>query len=329
MKRYKSPSATAILMSELPMVLLTVSLGSAIIGVAAFFLSTQFWIIFLFPTALGFLGGALVKWQVKGAKLGNPTSAALVGLFAGLLIFSVFFVSDYFYFRHISTQQLAADAAYLGMTPSDLLDELLILETGSGGFLGFLKIHAREGITISQVADPIDEGIVITGAWVYVYHLVEAALIIGITTAIAVDAARQPYCAHCRNWIEKHIRLGHVANEQSAEFREALRLGSVNSVVNLLQKDQYPGPPYLDVVLGRCENSASCEGVLTLRQTSKGRYGSSSHKILDRYLVSPREADYLVNATRSPLDWEPGETSNLGMFGDEGAKSKDGGEGSP
>jgi hypothetical protein len=311
MKPYQAPHGVSIPTSELFMVLLTVVLGGTIIGIVAYIISTMFWVIILFPAVMGLVGGVLLKWQIKGAKLGSPAYAVLVGLFAGLMIFSIYFVSDYFYFRHVTTQELAADAAYYGLPSSELLDELLRFETGSGGYLGFLKLNMREGIWISRVGIPMDSGFVITGAWVFVYHLIEAALVIGITAKMAFDAGKQPFCAKCRDWIDQNVHLGFVPHKQSLGYQETLRIGNINAVGSLLQEDAPPKKPYLEVLVGRCEQSASCEGVLTLRQASRGRYGSTHYKVLDRYTVTPREVDYLVNATRSPLDWEPSAASKL------------------
>ena len=327
MKRYQPPSASSLPMSELTMVLLTVCLGGAVIGVLAYIVSNYLWLIFLFPLAVGFLGGALVKWQIKGAKLGNPVVAALIGLFAGMLIYSIFFASGYVHFRMEAEKQLAADAAYFGLSPSELLNELLIYETGSGGFLGFLKIVEREGVEISQVTDPSDRGLAITGTWVYLYYLIEAGLIVGVTTSFAHDAGRQPYCPNCKNWIDKNVRLGYVAKENRAEFQEALRLGSLSSIIHLFQKDPQSRAPNLDVVLGQCEKPSRCDSVLTMRQTTKGRYGSSRHKVFARYWVTPREAEQLINATSSPLDWEPGVPSKPAFFASIGDQSKETEEG--
>jgi hypothetical protein len=327
MKPYQPPSASFLPMSELTMVLLTVGLGSAVIGVVAYVLSIYLWLIILFPLAVGALGGTLVKWQVKGAKLGNPTIAAFIGLFAGMLIYSIFFASDYVYFRLETEKQLATDAAYFRVSPSELLDELLLYETGSGGFLGFMKIVEREGIEISQVTDPSDRGLVITGIWVYVYYLIEAGLIVGVSTGLALDAGRQPYCPQCRNWIEKHINVGHVSTQQGSEFRSALRLGNASTIKEYIQEELFPQPPYMDVILGQCENSTSCDGMLTIRQIRKGRRGSSAIKILDRYTVTPREADFIANIPSSQLDWEPGRTNKPNFFVDFRDQGKENEEG--
>jgi len=327
MKPYQPPSASSLPMSELTMVLLTVGLGSAVIGVVAYIISIYLWLIILFPLAVGFLGGALVKWQIKGAKLGNAAIAALIGLFAGMLIYSTFFASGYVHFRLEAEKQLAADAEYFGVSPSDLLDDLLIYETGSGGFLGFLKIVEREGIEISQVTDPSDRGLAVTGVWVYVYYLIEAGLIAGVSTGFALDAGRQPYCPQCRDWIEKKINMGHVSTQQGPEFRSALRLGNISTIKEYIQEELFPHPPYLDVVLMRCETSPSCDGVLTIRQIRKGRRGSTAIKILDRYTVTPREADFLANLPGNQFDWEPGMASKpdfSASFGDQSKEIEEG-----
>ena len=188
--------------------------GGLVIGGLAFVAANVLYVALLFPLALAYAGTVTIEWAITRGKTRNLAVAAAFGLLLGLLIFLSYQYGLYFSFR----QQAGAFVAYTfqedleSLTYSareraveDLIDGMLAMHTGNPGFLGYLKLTAREEISLARwfgndTKFSIDLGTEWGPVAAWIYRVLELATVAGLVMVGAIVAAGRPYCERCDDW---------------------------------------------------------------------------------------------------------------------------------
>lgn len=179
----------------LPLMLGILLLGAALLGWLASFVGRWYYVILLYPLAMG-IGLAFIGfYAVHVAKVRNPTLAGMVGALSALVAIGTMHYCDY--------QHVLAD---LDSGESRL--PLVVRATLSQrrGFEVYLVSMARLGLTVVGRGE---SGFHLGEVATITYWLVEL-LVVGSLTVIATRSeAHAPFCSECGEWKEERP-LGHL-----------------------------------------------------------------------------------------------------------------------
>jgi hypothetical protein len=276
--------------------------GGSAIGLVVFAVSNFLYLLILFPIAIAVVGIVATTAAVVKGKVRNPLIATLFGLVMGLSIYGAFHIANYYRFSSLLFQALSTS-----IPPADLpnvdrmatVSSLLERLTGSGGFLGYLKLTAREGISITSLYASEGSGIVMSGIPVYLYWLVEAVIIIGSTTFAGRAASLAPFCEKCntRYGVAKHY--GSVPAHQEASFLHLLRQGHLQEASALVANEDSTPPPNLEVYVRACRCATSPQVLLDLKKTTRGRENRVHRRELVKFLIPEQETPLFDRRTEA------------------------------
>jgi hypothetical protein len=214
-------------------------------------------LVVIFPLLVGLAAGALASWRVGAGNVRAPALAAVAGLLGGLAGQATTHVMDYQFFRMEVAQTLRTEDP--GVDVGAALDAWLRGETGSGGFVGFVKLQAREGVTIKRGSG---NGIEFTGAGAYVLWVVELLLAAGAAAGLAGARAREPFCEHCRRWYDRDEIATHGGADRWKDVVAAVERGDAAGA--LAARGTPTVKTRADVHLVRCSRCEAHEPVLRI-----------------------------------------------------------------
>ena len=244
----------------------------ALIGLSVSLISNIVYLVFLFPIIIGFAGAYFLKDAVKRCRIRSNAVALALSILVGLVIYSTFHVVNYFTFQTQALSELVlkfnnndSTASLIGeetmMLARATLDYALTEETGRTGFLGYMLLEAKVGVTIGKVtsSSSINLGPIFT----WVYWLVELGLIIGIMYTLTKNKERDALCEQCEGWITPKEHLGGVEEQDFQSLQDLIATKNFSAAGQLLSPST--GIPSIEVYAKSCNCPT---GDLKLSQTS-------------------------------------------------------------
>jgi hypothetical protein len=301
MQKYRTSGRTSLM--GLLLLVLTTIFGGAILGAVVALVAHFFYLVVLFPILMGLIGAFLITTVVQRGAVRSPLLAGLFGLLIGLVIYGTYRYGEYFdaqrqFFegaREEYSQVTEAEAA-------QALDQFLLEETGSSGFLGYVLYDAKQGVTISKVgSSSSSSGITFSGAGAWIYWGVELLIIAGIAYAASRAAAAEPYCEDCHAWYGKERWIGVADKKLSKDIKTALKNGNFAQVRAAFVATDLP-LPRLALTYRRCEHCTTANPVVILRQYTKSGRNNVATKQLMKGTVTPTE---YMDMTGQALGTEP------------------------
>lgn len=265
------------------------------VGYALGFIGAKwFSLIILWPILMGGAAGAAVAFIVKRSKIRNAVVAMALSATCGGLSYVASHHVVYQLARSQVSDDLAvsADAKKQGLTPEmadDLFDIYLKKETGSHGFVGFVKMEAKQGVSISNHGSG-GVGLGEKGSWIL--FLIEFLLTAGLAALIPGDSAGMPFCARCQQWYQPVRQLALTPSEKGL-------------LSDLLAKDDFDQLARLEPFTGGqqshdrldildCPQCAMADSVVAVTEVSFDKKGRASERTLDRFVVTRSQATDLV-----------------------------------
>jgi hypothetical protein len=265
--------------------------GGMAIGALTHFISLLIYLIILFPLGMGFAGGMVTAIAVRQGKVRHPAIAGLFGVLTGIVLYGSMHGADYWRFQQSATEQITQELGQANDTPpNQLIDEFLQKETGTTGFLGYLKYAAKEGVSIGRVGSRgfnLGE----TGTWIY--WTLEFGAICVMTGAIAYFAARDPFCEPCNQWYGDKKHLGMVAPSGSEQFLSLLQRHELSPAGKLIDPLLAVQAPNWQVQQQQCALCEASDLYLTVARLSLNQNGHLERKEMLQGMLSPGESKQL------------------------------------
>ena len=242
----------------------------------------HFYLILIFPMFAGAIAGGLLVRGVYSAKVRSPLIAGLVGLICGVLMFGVYhFASYYVGFR---TDMRAAYVENVGKQPTDAqfdkaLDLLLEDEVGATGIMGYFKLLAKEGITITSTSSyaSTSKGQTLKDNLVWAYWGVEILLAGLFAAFIAGRAAGEPFNEDANEWYGPAVRFAAATGKSRKELVNAFKDGNFQQAGMLLTQQDIKYPR-IDVNLRRSKDGGTSQDTFVQLMYSQRRGRSSAIK---------------------------------------------------
>jgi hypothetical protein len=225
------------------LMMLTGVLGFAgmILGILASWVSQYFYLIILFPCAIGFGVGLAGVFGIKQFKIRQPMLCGLAGCAAGVFAMLAMHYGDYRRLMSVRDEHIPAElqavVRNLDAIKKDIANQpeetqQLVKELEADPeFLKVVKINtlwqhidykAHEGV---ELKGKRGKGINIGYTGSYIYWGVEVLIVAGIALAVMKSSAEEPFCTDCESW-KKEVEHGEVGGA-SADLAAAVREGDL------------------------------------------------------------------------------------------------------
>ncbi len=214
--------------NRVPLVGLLMMITAAVVGglgagVITYFVSRELYLILLFPILLGLLCGWIAALAVQIGRVRAPLVAGLFGVLMALILYGTYRYADYYWgFRGDQKGQI--EDIYGQKINDDQYqqfeDMALEEEVGATGFVGYTKLTAREGITITRASRSSGSGLTLKGVILYIYWVSEIGLMAYFAAALTVSRRAQAvFRAKPGNGT---VRLSAWARSRRGRFRPLL-----------------------------------------------------------------------------------------------------------
>lgn len=282
----------------IPAVLGAAVLAGGLVGVIEGVVSRWFALFFVFPLLIGAVAGAAAAGMIGKFKLRAPMLALILAFLGGSAGYAAEQVTVYLQFRaEISKALKDANPTASDTEVAAHIDGLLTQEVGAPGFVGFLKVAAREGVSIKRMSASDPNGLKFTGTAAWILWGVELLVCAVVAGGIAFVRAREPFCEACDAWYGEAVPLasgGAGEKAAHAQMMAALDRGDPAAAAAAFHAPRQ-GRTHHVFHLGT-RSCARCGGDVYLRLDRVTPARKAQRKKLDAWLATSAERDQLKDA---------------------------------
>lgn len=256
--------------------ILATVIGSAVIGGIVFAASHLIYLIILFPLLMGAVGGGLLALVVRGTKVRSPIIAALFGLIMGVGIVGVYRFAEYYIDFRNEITNAAHESEGNNITQEEIdqfIDLTLEEETGSPGFIGYLKYSASLGTTITRSSGSSEMELDEKATWVY--WGIELIIVMLFCAGLAFAAARKPFNEEAGEWYPNPLLVGRVDWKSRKEFYKLIKSGDLRGAFKMVTTAPMSGHT-VDVLVQQTPSAPQTDVVLSINETRVNRKNSNS-----------------------------------------------------
>jgi len=190
------------------------AVGAALVGMLASLVGQMYYVILLYPLAMGIALAFIGYYAVNKAKIRNPALAGFAGLLAGMLAIVAMHFSDY---------KLAL--RNLQDTEAPIPGNVRFALTQQPRFEVYLVTTAQAGF---RVCGDNDAGFNLGPQATWAYWMAELVLVCSLTTLATRSEASAPFCSQCGQWKSERF-LGRMRG-QTREVVVACRRGDLTTL---------------------------------------------------------------------------------------------------
>lgn len=260
------------------------------IGGATAFISKFIYFIVLFPIGMGFATGAVMGFAVKKGKIRNPITAVGLGLLGGLITYGSLMYGQYINFQQETEKIMAREYNITDKSQSkEQINAILQQETGSSGFVGFLKMSAKEGTSISKGSSKLK----LNDTFTYLLWLIELGIVGFLAASIPFKSASEPFNEEGNEWYGEKQRIGSALEESKNELIRLLNIDDMAGASTLLSSQDLP-IPRIDVYSQSCAAAPFSDSVVTVSYVSTNAKKQQESKDILTGLVTESQRSQLV-----------------------------------
>ncbi len=287
----------------IPSLVVVCAVVGAVAGVVEALIAHYVISLFLiFPLVLGAVVGGFAAKRIAKGKIRAPMAAALAGLVGGFVGQLSVHAVEYYEFRSTVSSKIAGIAAKSGQSPDQIIDAVLVHETGHAGLRGYLALQAKQGISIKDEGESDDKGIKFTGVGAYLLWIVEFLLVMGVAALMAANRARKPFCESCKRWYDQNVPVVSGSGDKKDWSVVVQNLERGDFAAAVAARGQVSPKTASTIVLERCSQCDSHDPLLDLKVTKALNTKKPQTSTVYRTLLHPDDARALlaaVEATRA------------------------------
>ncbi len=251
--------------------------GGVVVGGIVAFISQWFYFIVVFSALMGGLGGTILSLIILQTHMRNVLLAIVFGLLIGLVTYGSLRYGQYLLFREQVKSNLVTQVGSSSQSQVDqFIQSSLQSEVGSGGFFGYIKLQAKEGVTITRGLSTT--GVTFKETWAWIYWSAELLIVGGLAALMGYRTARRNYCESCQRWYSGSRSIGKVDQAAKDYFRSAVQSGHFFQAGQVL-RNQATSKQYLDVQVESCSSCKTSLSYMVVHQLSGGK-GKENLKLL-------------------------------------------------
>lgn len=282
--------------------------GAVILGVSvgalAYFISNFVYLVFVFPLAIGVLAMLGYQRLILFAKVTQPWILILTGVVIGILIAVSFYAVPYMVVRSNFVKEGVENYQVDSQFAQSAFDQILLEETGSPGFLGFMKIRAREGDTYTQYfvvnSIPVQAfNFTLQSAWAWIYWTIETLLFALPLAFIGYETAKRPFSQGTNDWYEQLPKqIGQAAIESKDQLEVLLHDGQAQRLADCLVDESEITHPMIEVYAHQTSHQGG-DILLTLKETYRASPTQVKRKTLSQWEIAAGDYDGLFLTDRA------------------------------
>ncbi|MBK9924617.1 MAG: hypothetical protein IPP66_04920 [Anaerolineales bacterium] len=280
-------------------------LGAGIvIGGLASLISRFIYLILLFPIFMGFASGIVIKSVVVSQKIRSKFVVVIAGLIAAVIVYGSMHYFDYIHFRSTLAKEIQTEAIaeYGEPAPKDkvqaFIDYLLTEETGLSGFVGFILLEAKNGVSISHVGVGSSGSDLNLGAFTWVYWLVEMGIIAYGSIESAYKATQDLFCENCGTWVAQGDHIGGIQFESVNQAVEFIKSRDFIGLLGVLKNNTVI--PSIEFYTRTCKTCSTFPFYLTGFAISAGNKGQTQSKLFTAQILNSSERFALTSEMKMP-----------------------------
>ncbi len=271
-------------------------LGAAIIMGGVLYALERYvhiYFVMISPLLAGVAAGLALGHGIYRSKLRNLSVATAIGVICGVSLMIAYHSFSYqLGFKDEVRQQFPGiKEAQLG----PMSDQLLQDATGQTGFLGFLALEAKQGVTITRSAASSTNPISFSGPWVYLYYTLEMLVATWMVWVFARRQAEEPFDEPTQRWYSKGKWLFNAPVASQKTLLEALDAAKLDEASQFSALPVMPAPR-LDVSLRTVEDGNPNDMVLEVKRLQVNNRPNSA-TLVKRYLISETELERLMGTS--------------------------------
>lgn len=263
-----------------------------IFGIIMGFVAQFIYLVFLFPLGIGaILGGTLSKIILRW-RVFNIFFNTVAAILAGCALYLSLHYTEYILFRwdvkaELHHQFRERDDAAL----DQIFNATLFRETGSSGFLGYLRYQSAQGFSIGHIYDSAASSVAIRDNIVWIYWSVEFVAITGISIFLVQGMAKEVFCDRCHSWYDS-VQLGNTDPKFANEFVSLIEQEHFTRARSLI--DTYSEVlPNIEISVKRCPKCNDGPLFLIIESIDEDTNGYIRRKELSRYEITALQLNLL------------------------------------
>ncbi len=246
------------------------------------------YLVIVFPVLMGTAGGKLVERRIEAGRWTKKYLAIALGVVMGIAIYTSYHYGSYLFFRAEAAKVVAGKLVEAYGPGADAytheaLAQWLVDETGFSGFIGYILLIAREGVSIGPLSSSSLTNIGPFFTWLY--WLVECGAIVALCIIPGVKMSQRPFCAFHERWYEKPRRLGGDNNPSVPALLDAAKRQDYGAVGRLLE--QGTTAPSVEVLAEACKDCTMSNVYLSFEAFYMGANKKLQSMVVLRGVLSP------------------------------------------
>lgn len=240
----------------------------------------------------GFVAVIIFSLAIWYGSVKDPLINPLLAVIMSIVVYGTYHFAEYVDFRQTLSNEIRAELGDLDQATTDLIiEDYLIEETGSSGFIGYVRHLLKYGYIVSRIG--VRERQTGTGETVFNIAL-DFGLILFVSVVAALMATRRAFCEHCKryygrmslSWTADMEILGRVGRDAAEEFLRNIRSNQYPQARKLIQRKQFL-TPCLEIQIERCKTCDVTPILLTAMRT--GGVLSNRREVVFQQVISPEQ----------------------------------------
>ncbi len=279
------PSGTVTITGLMKMLMVSL-IGAVVLGGVAHFIGRFIYIMILFPLVMGFGAILAVSFGITTGKCRNFIAGIIVALITGAVSYGSMHFFDYLNFKNSMVNEMLQNGETTAEgepvtkdMASNFINYYLQEETGSIGFIGYVKGNAKQGISIGKIGrngGNIGE----IGTWIY--WAIELGAIMFIA-AMAAGSTKNPFCEKCDVWYDESD-LTRISESSGYDVIEALkeeRFVDLPSKLELVTE-----APCINISGSICPSCNETDAIITIAEVTLNDKGNESSSSIHSQMIS-------------------------------------------
>jgi hypothetical protein len=278
------------------LLVLTSVVAGSIIGVVAYVISNFVYLLIVFPLAVGIITSLIYNKLLLKFRVRNAIVTGFLGIIIGLLIGLVNYGIPFVKLR----QDFIIDAMteyHVTATEADNgLNRLLVEKTGSGGFVGYMKIYIKEGneythyFVLNQI--PIEAfNFNLRSTSFLLYILLELILYAVPSVWIGFSVGKQPFNHSARDWYKLPTQIATVSLVNKENILNAFRVNALQDLCAMMSVEESPHPT-IEIYEQQSDNKHA-DVLLMAKQTKRMDAKTVKRTTLCQYEISWDEYSFI------------------------------------
>ena len=284
----------------------SIALGVTL-GAMAYLISNFLYLIVAFSLIIGVAIGLVFYRLLQFTKVRHSLISAIAGFVTGLLVTLTYYGTPYLVVRHNFIVEAQDQYLVDAETASIGFNSILINDTGSSGFFGFMKLRAIEGDQYSSTmiinSMPIGEfNFTLKSSWAWLYWLLEFLLFSIPATWIGFDVGKRDFNESANDWYEELPKqIGSVPLERKEELSGLLYAKDLHRLIGLVCSEDELTHPVLEIYKQVSKNKKG-DILLSIKQTTRVDHSKIKTNILSRWEIPQEEFALLMEGLESKLN---------------------------